>query len=95
MPLEIAQVIQKVYHCSCSSLFLRNQDGKVYYYNSITKASSWDEPAELIKAKKEAAEIDAQNGEGGNAMNPMMMMQMMTMLMVRIFYAKRISTGLI
>jgi len=56
----------------------------VYYYNSITKASSWDEPAELIKAKKEAAEIDAQNGaENGNAMNPMMMMQMMTMLMVR------------
>ena len=38
----------------------RNPDGKVYYYNTITKASSWTEPEELKKAKREAEQIDAQ-----------------------------------
>lgn len=60
----------------------KNADDKTYFYNTLTKASSWDEPDELKKAKKEAAEIDSQNGPT-NQMNPMMMMQMMSMMMTQ------------
>ena len=38
----------------------------MYYYNKITQASSWTEPEELVKAKKEAERIDA--AQGGNMM---------------------------
>ena len=68
----------------------RNADGKVYFYNSITKASSWNEPDELKRFRKEAENIDQQNGGGSANMlntgnmagaNPMMAMMMMNMMM--------------
>lgn len=58
----------------------------MYFYNTVTKASSWQEPDELKKAKKEAENIDAQAQAGGgaggnNQMNPAMMQMMMMMMM--------------
>ena len=69
---------------------LRNADGKVYFYNNVTKASSWNEPDELKRFRKEAENIDSQNGgqNGANMLNagnmtanPMMAMMMMNMMM--------------
>ena len=53
----------------------------MYFYNTLTKASSWQEPDELKKAKKEAEQIDQQNQSGNGQMNPAMMQMMMMMMM--------------
>ena len=68
----------------------RNADGKIYYYNNVTKSSSWSEPDDLKRARKEAENIDSQNGGnaatmpggggGQGALNPMMTMMMMNMM---------------
>ena len=93
MSLEITQVRiifdALLMSFKISPVILRNADDKVYYYNKITQASSWTEPEELVKAKKEAERIDAAQGGnmmGGGApqaggMNPAMMQMMMMMMM--------------
>ena len=53
----------------------------MYFYNTVTKASSWQEPDELKKTKKEAESIDAQSQTGGAGPNPAMMQMMMMMMM--------------
>merc|ERR1712062_614609 len=61
----------------------KNADGKTYYYNAVTKASSWTEPEDLKRARKEAEKIDAESKTtaGNGTVNPMMQMMLMMQMM--------------
>lgn len=45
--------------------------GKVYFYNTETKVSVWEEPEELTKVKRQIAEYDAMVCPAGNLLFPL------------------------